>query len=320
MSRYDNIARAKEIIEKRRVHALTVADMRNEEVRAKSDRIAKIDEELTATGPAIFKAAIRGEDITPIKQRNLELNAERKKELAALGLPEDYTEIRYHCKACSDTGYTEDGRLCSCFRKEISDETIKSSGIGRLIERQSFDNFDIEWYKGDPEAYQKMKDNLEYAKQFSREFSKTGETLFLFGTTGTGKTHLSSAIAKEAILGGYEVIYDSVQNIISDYEYDRFKSGYGPYEPRSTKYIECDLLIIDDLGTEFVNQFTLSCIYNILNTRQNRGLATVVSTNLTTNEFSEKYEARISSRLFGNETHVLKFIGPDHRLGNFKRR
>jgi DNA replication protein DnaC len=136
----------------------------------------------------------------------------------------------------------------------------------------------------------------------------------LIGKTGTGKTHVSTAIAREIIDMGYDVIYDTVQNIISDFEDDRFRRGYNNDELKSEKYLECDLLIIDDLGTEFTNQITLSCIYNILNTRNNKGLATIVSTNLLPDELAKKYEDRIYSRIVGAGTTVLPFVGRDRRV------
>ena len=113
---------------------------------------------------------------------------------------------------------------------------------------------------------------------------------------------------------GFEVIYDSSQNIVSAFEQDRFKSGYGPYEPKGDKYLECDLLILDDLGTEFVNQFTVSCLYNLINTRQNRGLSTLISTNLSPKEITDKYEDRIYSRLMGRDSKIILFVGKDARL------
>ena len=119
------------------------------------------------------------------------------------------------------------------------------------------------------------------------------------------------------IESGYEVLYDSAQNIVAAFEQDRFKSGYGTgYEPKGDKYMECDLLILDDLGTEFVNQFTVSCLYNLLNTRQNKGLSTVISTNLSPEELSKKYEDRIYSRIIGSDSTILLFEGKDRRLAN----
>lgn len=159
-----------------------------------------------------------------------------------------------------------------------------------------------------------MERNLRIARSFSENFARHHDNLLLIGTTGTGKTHISTAIAKEVISQGFDVLYDSVQNIINDFETDKFRSGYNNTESASEKYLECDLLIIDDLGTEFSNQFTVSCLYNLLNTRINHGKATVISTNLSPEELSSKYEGRIYSRLIGRST-VLLFEGGDHRLG-----
>ena len=277
----------KEIIESRRNNAISEAMARAEQVRAQSDKIREIDELLAATGPALFRAACRGEDIAPIKEENLRLQDMRRRELVRLGYPEDYTEPKYTCPICSDTGAV-DLRVCGCMKKLLITENIKRSGIGGLIERQSFENFELERYRTEPALYELMKRNVALAKKFAESFGKSYGNLLLMGKTGVGKTHISTAIAKCVIELGYNVLYDSAQNIVSDFENDRFKSGYGPYEPKAEKYLECDLLIIDDLGTEFVNQFTISCLYNLINTRQNRRLPTVVSTNLTTEELINK--------------------------------
>ena len=154
---------------------------------------------------------------------------------------------------------------------------------------------------------------LAMAKNYVRDFSKRRDNLLLIGPTGTGKTHISTAIARELIHQGYDVIYDSTQNILSDFESDRFRSNYGRNDTVSDKYLDCTLLIIDDLGTEFSNQFTLSTLYNLLNTRQNRGLATVISTNLSPDELAHKYEDRIYSRIIGG-AKIMPFEGKDRRV------
>ena len=155
---------------------------------------------------------------------------------------------------------------------------------------------------------------LAMAKNYVRDFSKKRDNLLLIGPTGTGKTHISTAIARELIHKGYDVIYDSTQNIIADFEADKFKSGYTKSEDLSEKYLDCTLLIMDDLGTEFSNQFTVSALYNLLNTRQNRGLATVISTNLSPDELARKYEDRIYSRIIGGTSKILPFEGKDRRV------
>ncbi len=309
---YDNYQKVKSEIEKRRLMAIAEADRRNLEVRALSADIRDIDAELVKTGLTLFKAACDGADISPIRERNLKLNKARRELLVSLGLPEDYTDVHYFCKKCSDSGFVETS-ICSCFREMLIKENIKSSGIGRLIEKQSFENFSLSRYP--EEARELMEKNLNAAKDFVNAFpSNEIKNLLLIGPTGTGKTHLSTAIAKALIERGAEVLYDSAQNIVSAFEKDKFKSGYGQYEPEGAKYLECDLLILDDLGTEFVSQFTVSCLYNLLNTRINKGLSTVISTNLSPEELSEKYEDRIYSRIVGADSRILLFKGNDQRL------
>ena len=309
----ENYRKVKEIIESRRLKAINDAEAKNLEVAAMSDDIRTIDKELRGVGLLLFKTACDGGDITPIRERNLFLCEERKRALLKLGLPEDYTEVKYTCSECSDSGFVGT-RMCKCFREMLIKENIKSSGMGVLIEKQSFENFDLSRYKNDAEAYDKMKTNLALAKKYAEDFDKSPITMLLIGSTGTGKTHSSTAIAKTVIEKGYEVLYDSAQNIISAFENDRFRSGYGHYDPEGDKYLECDLLILDDLGTEFVNQFTVSCLYNLINTRQNKGLHTIISTNLSPTEITSKYEDRIYSRIMGCDSKILFFKGKDRRI------
>ena len=315
MSYYDIIKKAKDEIEARRTAAISQAEARNEQLRALSPEINEIDTELSGTGMLIFKTAVSGGDIQPIKERNRMLQARRKQIILSLGYPENYGDTKYTCEKCRDTGYVNDGMTsCSCLRELIVKERIASSAMGRLIDRQSFDNFDINRYSYDKAVFDKMKTNLSLAKSYVASFGRDSDNLLLIGPTGTGKTHISTAIARELIHKGFDVIYDSTQNIISDFEDDRFRSGYGQTESKSEKYLECTLLIIDDLGTEFVNQFTVSTLYNLLNSRQNRGLPTIISTNLSPDELASKYEGRIYSRIIGSGCKVLVFDGKDMRL------
>lgn len=309
----ENFRKAKDIIEERRLRAAAEAEARNLEVASRSEDIRLIDAELRNTGMLIFKTACAGGDISPIRERNLFLSEERRRALKKLGLPEDYTEVRYTCPECSDTGYSG-GKICKCLKELFILENIKSSGIGKLIEKQSFENFDLNRYSDDSETYERMKHNLEAAKRFVDNFGSGSSTLLFTGDTGTGKTHLTTAIAKALIEKGVEVLYDSAQNIVSAFEYDRFKNAYGQEEPKGEKYLSAEMLIVDDLGTEFVNQFTVSAIYNLINTRQNKGLFTIFSTNLKPAEVVRKYDDRIYSRLFGAETEILVFLGDDNRL------
>lgn len=306
-----NYTEAKEEIEARRLSAISTAEARNLELSSLSPTIREIDEELRKTGLELFRVACSGGNINEVRERNLSLMAARRAELVRLGYPEDYTEVHYTCPDCSDSGFVGT-KMCKCLRELLIMKNIRSSGMGNLIEKQSFENFELGAYTGDDLA--RMKHNLECAISYADNFPKEKGNLLLIGSTGTGKTHISTAIAARVIHQGFGVIYDSAQNIINDFETDRFKSGYTPTESRSEKYMVTDLLIIDDLGTEFVNQFTVSCLYNLINTRQNKGLATIISTNLSASELAGKYEGRIYSRIVGSDYTVLFFTGKDRRI------
>ena len=152
MYSHENYRKVKEIIENRRQSAIAEAEARNFEVASLSDDIRAIDEEMRNTGLLLFKTACAGGDITPIRERNLFLGEERRRALKKLGLPEDYTEIKYQCEKCSDTGFVGT-KMWSCFKEMLITENIRSSGMGMLIEKQSFENFSLDRYKNSPDEY-----------------------------------------------------------------------------------------------------------------------------------------------------------------------
>lgn len=309
----ENYAASKAEIEKRRLDAIATADERNATLALESSEIREIDRELSGTGLLLFKTACTGGDIEPIRKRNIELNAKRRQILVKLGYPEDYTDVHYTCKLCSDTGFVGT-KMCNCLKQLLITKNIQSSGMGNLIDKQSFENFNLDIFNSTPEIRAKMERNLKIAKAFADNFASHHNNLLLIGTTGTGKTHVSTAIAKTVITQGFDVLYDSAQNIIDDFETDKFKSGYNRGESLSEKYLECELLIIDDLGAEFITQFSVSALYNLINTRQNKGLSTIISTNLSAGELAGKYEGRIYSRIIGADYTVLRFEGNDYRI------
>lgn len=309
----ENYAASKAEIEKRRLDAIATAEERNRELSIVSPEIKEIDSELTGTGLLLFKTACAGGDITPIRERNEALMAKRRQILVSLGYPADYTDVHYTCTACSDTGFVGT-KMCTCLKQLLITKNIQSSGMGNLIDKQSFENFNLGVYRANPEVCARMERNVRIAKAFADNFARHHDNLLLIGTTGTGKTHISTAIAKVVISQGFDVLYDSVQNIINDFENDKFHSGYGHSESAGAKYLECDLLIIDDLGAEFISQFSVSALYNLINTRQNKGLSTIISTNLSGPELAGKYDGRIYSRIIGADYTVLRFEGNDYRI------
>ena len=309
----ENYAASKAEIEKRRLDAIATAEERNRELALVSPEIREIDKELSGTGLLLFKTACLGGDITPIRERNTALMEKRREILASLGYPTDYTDVHYTCTKCSDTGFVGT-KMCTCLKQLLITKNIHSSGMGNLIDRQCFENFNLGVHKANPEIAARMERNVRIAKSFADNFARHHDNLLLIGTTGTGKTHISTAIAKVVISQGFDVLYDSAQNIINDFENDKFRSGYGNTESASSKYLECDLLIIDDLGAEFVSQFSVAALYNLINTRQNKGLSTIISTNLSGPELAGKYDGRIYSRIVGADYIVLRFEGNDYRI------
>ena len=206
--------------------------------------------------------------------------------------------------------------MCRCMREKLIAAGYESSGIGSLIKTKTFDNFDLSYQKHDPQAYEVLAANYEICKSYAEGFEcPGGKNLLLMGNTGLGKTHLSTAIAGRVIGRGFDAVCETAQNVFSDFEFERFNRPYGSAdsEPvRTGKYFECDLLIIDDLGTEMTNQFTVSCLYNLINTRLNHGRPMIINTNLSRDELRKRYADRITSRLFG-EFCPLRFIGKDVR-------
>ena len=311
----ENYRAVKEILERRRARALAECEERRARAHALSPALADIDEALGMTGIALFRAACEGgregEAFARVKEENLALQEARVRLLDELSLPRDFTEVKYTCPDCADTGY-RDIYMCHCMKRELVLAGLASSGLGRLLDTQSFDSFSLDYYAADANNKKHMARTLKIAREYADTFSLSSGNLIFFGRTGLGKTHLSTAIARVVIERGFDVCYNSAENILSDYEFDRYKSNFGKEEPRAEKYAATDLLIIDDLGTESLTQFALSALYNLINTRLSAGRPTIVSTNLGEGELQARYGDRIASRLLG-EFRPLLFLGADIR-------
>lgn len=315
----ENYARLRQEYADKNLRAKKAAESRTAELHKKYPELLKIDNVLAETGLRILSEAMKGKDglderLRKLRAENEELCQARRAYLESIGYPGDYTAVKYECDICMDTGF--DGRkVCKCLHRDLVLAGFESSGIGKLIATQSFETFDLRYYNRSPEERARMEMILNSCQGYASAFSdSTSDNLLFCGATGLGKTHLSTSIAKCVIEKGYDVIYDTVENIMSDFQHERFGRGYGDTEePVTDKYFDCDLLIIDDLGTEISNQFTLSCIYNIINTRINNSKPMIISTNVSHDEIRSRYGDRITSRLFG-EFIVLKFEGRDIRM------
>ena len=318
----NNYIRIKEEYNGKYRRAEEEAKLRRHEVELSVAGVAEINKQLSLTGIEIMEAAMKNDmaAMEAIKAKNIELMAKRADLLVKAGYPADYTEIKYECPLCGDTGAI-DNKMCVCMRKKLVEAGFESSGMSGLIREQKFSNFSLDYYRQSPDEYKRMSAIYNLLLQYAEKFQTgTAKNIAMFGGTGLGKTHLSSAVAGKVIENGYDVYYIGAQGMISDFEYNRFgNSSMGSVDGDIDRYIECDLLIIDDLGTEVNNQFTTSCLYNVINTRLNKRKPTLISTNLTPDEFRHRYWDRITSRVFG-EYVILPFVGKDVRSQKINKR
>lgn len=323
----ENFRRIRAEYEVKALHAEAEADERRQEVYRAIPALLDLDRKLSGTGLRVMKAATENPDparaVAELRAENERILAERGALLRKNGYPEDYTRPHYECEKCKDSGYVGI-RMCDCMRRRLIEAGMESSGLSALMKKQSFENFSLDYYRDNEETYRVMRENFanicRYAQNFSIEEGKPMPSSLLFvGGTGLGKTHLSTALAKAVIERGYDVYYNSAVGMISDFEYRRFGNGLANAGEgdNTERYTACDLLIVDDLGTEVVNQFTLSCLYHVINTRLNLQKPTVISTNLRAADLRKTYSDRISSRLTG-EFLVIPFYGTDIRKQKLK--
>lgn len=297
--------------------AQEAADQRRAELHARHPDLGDLDRALGKTGAKIALAAIGTgegwrERLQAVTEENLALQAKYRQRLLELGYPEDYTMPQYECPKCKDSGFV-DNKMCECLRRDLILAAFENSGLGALMRTQSFESFDLGYYSKENGDRERMQRNLELLQAYATQFTMDSPNLVLCGATGLGKTHLSTAVARKVIENGYDVFYTTAIGMLSDFEHMRFGQGAERPTADPARYTDCDLLILDDLGTEVVNQFTNACIYNVINNRINLRRPTIISTNLTGKELQARYTDRITSRILG-EFKPLLFVGTDVRL------
>ena len=296
---------------------------RREAVFQRQPRLREIDAELRATMGRILSTALRkGADpraaVEALKKQNLGLQEERRLLLENLGLPADCLEEKPACPLCADTGW-RDGRMCRCLKAYCAREQQKE--LSRMLDlgSQSFETFSLEWYDQaeDPALGVSPRENMDWilrtCKRYAAGFGPGSGNLLLTGAPGLGKTFLSAAIAREVSGEGFSVVYDTAAHIFDRFEARKFGREAGEaVEADVDRVLDCDLLILDDLGTEMTTPFVQSALYTIVNTRVTDRRASILSTNLDLKELARRYSPQIVSRLEG-EYQVLPFFGEDIR-------
>ncbi len=302
----------------KRQNALKLSADRRKELHAKCPEIVQIDAQLAKTGTLIMVEIAKGKDglnerLDIIRLDNEDLQQQRDACMQFYGYPAGYDTPHFDCEECKDTGY-KGTKMCACMRQALNREGMKRAGLGELFKTQRFDTFKLEYYQYDRRIAETMRMIKEIAVDFAERFTEdTQKNLLLCGGTGLGKTHLSTAIAGTVIGRGYDVVYESAPNLLAAFEAERFGRSYNGMNPDTARFFACDLLIIDDLGAELSNSFTVGCLYNLINTRLVSRKPMVISTNLTGEELRGRYNDRITSRLFG-EFVFMRFEGKDVRM------
>jgi DNA replication protein DnaC len=309
--------KAQTILDRRKERATLEAQSRIDEISNEIPELKTIQTKLAQVGLNISKAFLTSKnpqaEIDKLRIESLALQDRKKKILKENGYSEDALSIKYTCPACEDTGFIG-GRRCKCYINLLKE--IERAKIEKIapIDECTFESFDTNYYPEEMDGVcpkKKAEIIKENCKRYATSFTKRSKSLLFMGNTGLGKTHLSLAIANVVINRGYSVIYGTAQNILRDLQNENFgrtdNLRYFENEILST-----DLLILDDLGTEFKNQFTVSCLYNIINSRLCAKLPTIISTNYTFEELEEKYDQRITSRITGQYSTLI-LVGNDIR-------
>lgn len=298
-------------------------DRRTEEVYDAIPEMKELDQLVVSSSVQCAKQLLLGDEKSLQELKNLTEQAGKKRIqlLTDYGFPKDYLSPVYQCKDCKDTGYIGNEK-CHCFKQAVVDIVYSQSNMKVAIARENFANFSYDYYSSnviEPTTKMTPRENIEKVvdtcKEFIAKFDQEYGNLLIYGNTGVGKTFLANCIAKELLDSAHTVIYLTAFQLFDILEKNKFDKGEDSFEFQNQfEYIlDCDLLIIDDLGTELNNSFITSQLYLCINERFLRQKSTIISTNLTLDYINSNYSERIFSRIASNYA-LLKIVGEDIRL------
>ena len=302
-------------------------DCRRQELYRRLPQLARIDRALSRTYLDIVAASLRsgadsGPAIEDVKRNNQALQAQRRELLLQNGYSADALDDTPACSKCGDSGWVGT-RMCECLQRLCAQEQIKD--LSKLLDlgEQSFDSFSLDYYSDRPwpGETESPRERMEFIRDVCYSYASrfpnfVYRNLFLTGAPGLGKTFLSACIARTVLERGYSVVYDTAVNIFAKFEEQKFSRDeldVRDARDETRRYLNCDLLILDDLGSEMTTPFVQSALYTLVNTRLTAMRRTVISSNLSMDEVRRRYDGQIASRLEG-EYRVLPFYGEDIRL------
>ena len=314
-SQYEGIIKGYERTRDKNRHIL---ETRRKQVYESLPRYQELEESVGGLSAAAARHILEGDDsaLARLHDQLAQLACQRTELLTAAGFPADYLNPIYTCPDCQDTGYvsTDKGlrEKCRCFRQQELSIRYAQSNIQDMISRENFSTLSYEYYQGDD--LQHFKAAVKLSKDFAENFNQDYHNLFFYGTVGTGKSFLSGCIANELLRTGFSVIYFSASGLfdrLARYAFDAKEKSvlHDFYED----LYECDLLIIDDLGTEITNSFVTSQLFSCLSERGLRRKSTIISTNLSLEEMRDRYSDRVFSRITSSFS-LCKLTGPDIRI------
>lgn len=313
------LARARAKKEDMRRRAMAEDERRRTVAYARVSELRTMDSRLVALMGEVVSAAMgQGRPIEEIKAESLDIQRRRAELLVENGWPMDWLDGAWSCPKCRDTGYVE-SRPCDCLLKLYEQERTKDLSALLKLGNESFETFDLNYYDKqiDPGTNRSPRKQMEMVFQFCRDYAEKfgpGSVNLLFrGNTGLGKTFLSACIARVVSRKGYSVVYETVVEALTAFENQKFRDGEGDADARVERMLSCDLLILDDLGTEMITEFSKSAVYTLINSRLLSGKKTIISTNLSMDRIETIYTPQIASRLAG-EYQDLPFVGRDIRI------
>lgn len=313
-----------EILSDRRKKNEIELENRKAEIFAKVPEIKNIIEEIKTKNLQAIELSLEGKNINFLLEEISNLQKRRKKLMQDNDFSEDYLEIKYHCNICKDTGIDKT-QNCICKRKLMIEKAYDNAGIADILKEQNFDNFDLNLFRKNRQdgemisPYENMKIIREDLYNYSFNFCEGTFNLFIYGEVGTGKTYLLNCIAKEVLDLGYSVVYLMESDLVNDILEHRFaySEDKGRLEKKVNSILNCDLLIIDDLGANNTNQTTISAIFEVINYRLVKKKPVIISSNLDTEDIRKNYDMRIYSRIMG-EYHKKRLFGNDIRISLWK--
>ncbi len=312
--------KASEILARRREEDKLKQEERINEVYKKIPSMASVDKNIKELGYTIIQENLKSNDTKTLEEKLRKLRSYKKNLLVENSFDKDYMEIRYYHDLCKDTGFVGT-QMCSCRKQLIIDQNYSQSNIRSLIKKENFDNFDDKLYSDNPYKDYPISpfDNIQMikrdVKRYIDNFENQNQNIYIFGDVGRGKTYLLNSIAREILDRNYSVLYmtsSSIFKFLNDYNW-AFEEARAKHQDQFDFILNCDLLIIDDLGSEASTKNDPSNLFEVVNSRMIAEKPIIFSTNFDESMLEEMYGPRIFSRVVGN-SRVYEIFGEDLRL------